>query len=356
MRTLTLYVSETTWHPYLRAEKISVTNSKGETRSSRIGKDGNFDNRTKTSINGICFLLIHTYLSRKSMQENGESITIPSVEQRHIQFLRTLFNSKAKEASGWQEDLFGGNPFYEPEHFLERKGSPRTGTAEPYILPGVAIDIQPATPLTSHTDDKLLELAESLAAGETSNPAKLNASIKSDDFEVRSSYLRGSLSRNDRLQVNIYWNFRAYLYVYWISSEDKLFALYPKSDLNVGDADYSENNTAERRLQIPGNEDFQILTKPGHETCLICCSKTSLTNKQLKELRLHIEKPLSGRDGSIEINNPEFREFTVSQKKKKLLRRRFGEVKKPEGWENQLIDSLGNWVQKSYLFHIPNRS
>lgn len=355
MRTLTLFISETTWHPYLRAEKISVTNSKGETRSSPLGKDGNFDNRTKASIDGICFLLIHTYLSRKSMQANGESITIPSVEKRHLQFLRTLYNSKAKEASGWQEDLFGDNPFYEPEHFLERKGSPRTGTAEPYILPSVAVDIQPAEPRTSYTDDKLLELAESLAAGEISNPAKLNVSIKGDEFEIRSSYLLGSLSRNDRLQVKIDWNFRTYLYVYWISSENSVFPLYPQNAFKVGAPKISENNQAERSLLIPGRKKFQIKTGPGHETCLIFCSEITLGAEEQDELQKTIEQSSQKRDGSVEIDTPEYREFITSQKKKKLLRKRFGVVEKPEGWENQLVSNIGHLVQKAYFFHLPNQ-
>lgn len=350
-----------------------MTNSKGEKRSSIIGIGGKFDNRTKTSIDGICFLLIHTYLSRKSMQENGESIAIPGVEKRHLQFLRTLFNSKAKEASGWQEELFGDNPFYEPEHFLERKGSPRTGTAEPYILQSVSVDIQPATPLTSYTSDKLQELAENLAAGEISNPFKLDVSIKGDEFEIRSSYLKGSLSRNDRLQVKIDWNFRTYLYIYWISSENSVFPLYPKDTLKVGAPKITENNQAERSLIIPRIRQFQIKTKPGHETCLIFCSETSLEIEAQDELEKTItevskrhddgtvlgppdnERPSQGRDGSVTLDAPEYREFTASKKKKKLLRRRFGAVEKPEGWENQLVSNIGHLVQKVYFFHIPNQ-
>ena len=308
VRKLTLFVSRVSWGPSLRPAEILVRSSQGDETRSPIGKGGDFDNRSQKSIDALCFLIIEKFLASKASSNHR-------IAPKYLPFLKTLYNSKSKDGARWQEDLFGVNPFYEPEQFLERRGSLSTGTAEPYLLSSVEIDVQfIGSPSDLQEEDlpHLIKLAESLAAGNVSNPARLGITIKGTGFNINSAYELGSLSRNDRIQIEINWNFRTYLYVYWVSSEGGVFSLFPSQDLKVGPSKQSEDDKGKRTLLIPENDQFQIKTNPGHETCLVLCSDNSLNPDQQDRLRKIIEDAIAGRDGNALRDHPEFHEFTIS--------------------------------------------
>jgi len=357
MRKLTLYVSKLPWQSGLTIAQLLVRDSQGKERVSEVGDGSNFDPRSRTSIAGICFLIIETYLARKSHLLDGSLPPVHRVNRLHLPFLKTLYNSKSKEIKNWQEDIFGLSPFYEPEQYLERRGSPSSGTAEPYILSGVELDVQPLKKDMTISNEDLTELAESLATGNVRNPERLVTItiIKGKDFEIRSSNRLGALSLNDRIRVQINWNFQSYLYIFWVRCDNEVFSLYPESDLSVGSAELTINDKGERSLLIPKGDEFQIRESPGHETCLVFCSRTSLDKQQANQLKTIVQKSMKNRDGSIELEKTDPREYTISQKKKRLLRRRFGEVEEPKDWESGLIKSVQGLVQKVYPFHIPNR-
>ncbi len=142
MRKLVLYIRKTSWHPSLEPSLLVTTTGQGEEIEAEVGPKGQFDNRSRRSINGLLFLILNTFLDRKASQERGEEIQIKSVGPKYFSFLSTLYNSKQEEARKWQEDIFKKSPFYPPEQFLERQGSPQTKTTEVYILKDVKLDIQ----------------------------------------------------------------------------------------------------------------------------------------------------------------------------------------------------------------------
>ncbi len=355
MRNLTLKVSEISWQPGLEISSLVVEDSQGIQTSTPVGRKGNLDDRSKESVDGICFLIIHTYLSRKHNPTKEGLPPIFKVEPEYLPFLKTLFNSKQKEARGWQEDLFVVNPFYGSEIFLGTKGSGRTGTAEPYILPSVEVSVESEDKLKIFDDSQLANLAVTLAAGVVTNPAKLTVTIKGSDFEIRSWNKLGSLSLNDRAQVLIHFNFACFLSVWWITCKNKVVSLYPENNATSGAPKLISDSQGERTLIIPEHKQMEIKTSPGHEVCLIFVPQKSLKSSQVNFLEGQITDALSDHDGSVLLEETEFREYSLSQRKKKLLRRRFGEITEPTGWEADLVNGIKDLVQTVYLFYIPNR-
>lgn len=355
MRKLTLKVSEISWHPFLEISTLIVEDSQGNQISTPVGRKGDLDDRSKDSVNGICFLIIHTFLLRKHNPTKEGPLPVFPVGSEYLPFLRTLFNSKVKEARGWQEDVFGGNPFYGSEIFLATKGSGRTGTAEPYILPSVEVAVESEDKLKAFDDSKLAGLAESLAAGVVSNPAKLTVKIKGSDFEINSSKKGGALGLNDRAQVIIDFNFSCHLHVRWVTCENKVVSLYPKNEATSGRASLARDDKGQRTLIIPEHKQMEIKASPGHEICLVFVSEDSLEPSQVAHLNAGIKKAISDHDGSVLLEETSFREYALSQRKRRLLRKRFGEVTSPTGWEVDLVEGIKELVQSVYLFYIPNR-
>ncbi|MDA7866073.1 hypothetical protein N9062_00325 [Akkermansiaceae bacterium] len=355
MRKLTLKVRKISWHPFVEISALIVEDSQGKQASTPVGKGGDLDDRSKESIQGICFLIIHTFLLRKHNPTQEGLPPVFPVGAEYLPFLRTLFNSKVKVARGWQEDVFGGSPFYGSETFLATKGSGRTDTAEPYILPSVEVSVESEDVLNPLKDSQLAGLAENLAAGVVSNPAKLTIKIKGSDFEINSSNRLGELGLNDRAQVIIGYNFLCELYVRWITCKNTVIPLYPKNQASSGPPGLTKDNKGQRTLSIPEHEQMEIKASPGHEICLVAVSQNSLNQSQVDLLDEEIAKAVSNHDGSVLIGEPKFRKYSLSQREGRLLRRRFGEVASPTGWEVGLVEGLKTLVQTVYLFYIPNR-
>ncbi|WP_411845655.1 hypothetical protein AAFN60_18730 [Roseibacillus persicicus] len=247
------------------------------------------------------------------------------------------------------------NPFYGSEIFLGTKGSGQTGTARPFILPSVKVTVEPEEKLSSFDDSQLANLAETLAAGVVSNPAKLTVAIKGDDFELRSWNNKGDLGLNNRAQVLIHFNFPCHLYVWWITCEKKVVSLYPENKATSGAPKLISDGQGQRTLIIPEHEQMQIKASPGHEICMVCVSRISLETSEVTLLDEKIRKAISSHDGSVLLEETSFREYSLSQKKRRLVRRRFGEVDSPTGWEADLVKGVKELLQTVYLYYIPNR-
>ncbi len=343
-----LYLRQSSNQQSLEIEEIATDEKRRE-----VGPGGDFHKQAWDSIDGLCFLILHTHLVRTTRRNLGSDIDVIRVPEKARPLLKTLWGSKHKPKLKWKETLFGEDDPFEEEHpYLATSGSDSPDAFEIWIPLDVEIKLLEADTQTEILTEHLRDLANRLTK---CAPPKLSVEIKMDNFSISSSFCKGFLTRGHRIQIFVEWNFVSSLVVCWLNSSNELKALFPISSFKKlkEPFEYSAGNDWSK-LSIPAYEELTINSPPGLETCLILSTKEVLPKvKQLESISF-VKQTLSSRDKKRKISEPIFKSLPLGMQAQ-APPQRVEMIEEPDPWERALTENLGVLFSKAYVFHVPNR-
>lgn len=342
--SLVLSLNEVSYYPYLEPEELSFDDRYGDI----LDGGGVLDKRSKSSIDGLCLLIIHTYIQRS--RNPGFDPEKHKVPTKYRQALKTLWDSKRQKIREWQRTIFGDNPYYSADPYLMRKGGPNSNRFNLWITESVEVSVISGKDGQPINSEKLHKLAQYLEKNAGNEPNRLTVELRTDSNAITSAVCQGSLTRVSKFSLHIRWNYKASVCVFWVDSENSIHEFYPA--LTVNGMDEGNISLKDSELTVPGVGKMEIGTKPGLESCIVLTDKEAFSREIIDKLRSCLEKSVTDGKRDAAVTKPEFKHFPLP--KPSPLRRRIRAVAQPGDWEQLVISKSMGLADEVYFFHIPN--
>ncbi|MBK1884143.1 hypothetical protein JIN85_17110 [Luteolibacter pohnpeiensis] len=334
----------------LIVEEIIINNSK----STRMSGESDLDKRSKPPAIRFCLLALNTYLVRLNRRKLGASNGIIVVPEKYRNSLKQLWETKSDKNATWKDQLFDSDPFVGTPPFLMNSGS-RTNF-NVYIAPDIDIEINAATDQTKISPEGIRRLMDKLNSG-ANTPDKISIKIKSRSFELSSDDESGYLYKGARVQVVVERTFDTHLVVFWINSNNQLSLLYSDA------ADFRSKYQAgfltskdQTILTIPKNEEFEVKTPKGSETCIVLESRATFRKGAMAGIAKKIESSLIDRDKTLQLKKTSFRRFPIEHKiEGNPLRLRLELPEQPDTWQQKILEACSGIRGSLCIYDIPNR-